>query len=235
MLKIRCGPSGTPACGGKVICMGTCRSSTAEAVTTCCTGVVECCCCCCNVVPVEGCVCCWGCDGCCDCACACCCCCDCCWGCVCGTVFPADGCTKWFPTLAVNNNDLYIQNASPLLNILYKTSNSSEPLCIHYILLKKSLMIMFDLYQNIPLLTDTALCVLIWGTCGSGGSGFKSTALLAISFASHICLSSCRTCSSTPSSINDSRTPAITSSITVLYNFSCKIYIGFSFLILQKY
>ena len=56
----------------------------------------------------------------------------------------------------------------------------------------------------------------IGGGCGSTGSGLSSTALLANSLLVQTCFISCRTCSSTPSSKNASRTPAMTSSMTVL-------------------
>lgn len=58
------------------------------------------------------------------------------------------------------------------------------------------------------------------GGCISTGSMFTSTALLAINFVVHNCFISCKTCSSTPSSKNESRTPAITSSMTAWYSLS---------------
>ncbi|KAG8232655.1 hypothetical protein J437_LFUL012615 [Ladona fulva] len=58
--------------------------------------------------------------------------------------------------------------------------------------------------------------VVTRGGWGSGGSGLMSMALDDINFDSQRCRNSTSTCSSTPSSKNSSRTPAITSSITLL-------------------
>ena len=51
-------------------------------------------------------------------------------------------------------------------------------------------------------------------------SAFASTAFEDRNFVSHICRSSWRTCSSTPSSKNNSRTPEITSFIISKYTLS---------------
>lgn len=63
------------------------------------------------------------------------------------------------------------------------------------------------------------LFAIIGGGCDSVGSGWASTALLAINLFVHTCFISCNTCSSTPSSKKESRTLAITSSITAKYSF----------------
>lgn len=65
------------------------------------------------------------------------------------------------------------------------------------------------------------LFAIIGGCCGSKGSIVNSTALLAINLLVQTCFISCNTCSSTPSSKNESLTPAITSSMTAWYNLSC--------------
>lgn len=79
-------------------------------------------------------------------------------------------------------------------------------------------------YCSIELITIIAQCVhtfdfgglleLFGGSCCSSGSIVNSTALLAINLFVQTCFISCNTCSSTPSSRKESRTPAITSSIT---------------------
>lgn len=79
-------------------------------------------------------------------------------------------------------------------------------------------------FHSINLITMMDKCVhtfdfgvlleIIDGCCCSSGSIVNSTALLAINLFVQTCFISCNTCSSTPSSKKESRTPAITSSIT---------------------